>query len=183
MLEGRIFEGSFDCRNRTFQSDWFGFVCEIKCFVGCSVGQLITWDTHVAWNPLDLDRAPERVQSEAEIGSLRSVAFESSGKGLPVSADHDDGVGVAVGVFYPVQRCSKSFYFFFKGRGDSPAFDAGAMQNFGVRRAPSREDKPCTSVPGTFGCRTVRIDDQVSTRVADDADRLVFRVVVSVLSC
>ena len=40
-----------------------------------------SWDTHVAWNPMDLDRAPEGVQSEDEIGSLRSVAFESSGLG------------------------------------------------------------------------------------------------------
>ena len=129
----------------------------------------------LAWNPLDLDRAPEGVKREAEISRLRSAAFESSGC-------HVDGVGVAVGVFYPVQSCSKSFSFFLKGRGDSPDFDAGAMQNFGVRRAPSRDDKPCTSVPDTIGCRAVRIDDQVSTRVADDADRFVFRVVTSVLS-
>ena len=39
----------------------------------------------MAWNPLDLDRAPEGVQSEAEIGRLKSVFFESSGsEGLSV---------------------------------------------------------------------------------------------------
>ena len=135
------------------------------------------------WIPLDLDRAPKEVQSEPEIRRLRSVAFESSGKGLAVGVDHDGGVGVEVGVFYPFQSCTKSFTFFLKGRSDSPAFDADAMQDFGVRRAPSRDYKPCTSVPSTFGCWSIRIDDQISTRVADDADRFVIGVVTSVLSC